>query len=408
MLRWVRDRARWIALFAVLWLGWAGGAGQAQAGAALNIDEVIGKTRGWTIGLSTGMGGCIAAATYEDRTTVWMGFGSTKSKAFFGLSNPKWKSIVPGDQYELQLTARGEGRWRGDFKGVQLARENALLAEDLVREFVVDIARAGALYVIYGRKTIAQLSLSGSMAAIEALLDCQKDLAVAARAEGRPAEAAGNTGRDGSKSDEPKSSGTGFFVSERGYMLTNNHVVEGCKALKVVAVGDAARPAQLIARDATNDLALLKVDAAPKEVPALNPRPRVGDSVFVFGFPLSRLLASNGNFTVGNITAAAGLSDDTRMLQISAPVQPGNSGGPVLDQKGNIVGVVVSKLDALVVASAIKDIPQNVNFAIKSAIAQNFLDANGIETRSDLKDKALEPSAVADLAKNFTARIECR
>jgi S1-C subfamily serine protease len=191
-------------------------------------------------------------------------------------------------------------------------------------------------------------------------------------------------------------------------MLTNNHVVAGCRTLTVTQVGEIGVPAQVVARDPTNDLALLKVAAKPKAVPALATRVRVGDNIFVYGFPLSGLLASEGNFTAGTITAAAGLADDTRMMQISAPVQPGNSGGPVLDQSGNVVGVVVSKLDALTVASAVKDVPQNVNFGIKSAIAQNFLDANGIEARIPARDKGLAASAVADLAKSFTARVECR
>lgn len=380
----------------------------ARAEPALSMDEVIGRTRGWTIGLSTGMGGCMATATYEDRTTVWMGFGGGSNKAFFALSNPKWRSLAAGNRYELQLLARGEGRWRGRFTGVELDKEMGLLAQDLVTGFVIDIARAGALDVVYDRKIIAQLSLSGSMAAIDALVDCQKSVIASLRTEPKAGDGARTKARgEGPQSEGGKSSGTGFFVSERGHLLTNNHVVNGCKKVTVTPVGEVAVPAQVVARDPNNDLALLKADLTPKDVPALNTRVRVGDGVSVYGFPLSGLLASNGNFTIGNVTATAGLADDTRMVQISAPVQPGNSGGPVIDQKGNIVGVVVSKLDALGVASAIKDVPQNVNFAIKSSIAQNFLDTNGIESKAKLKGATLEPAAVADVAKGFTVRIEC-
>ncbi len=84
--------------------------------------------------------------------------------------------------------------------------------------------------------------------------------------------------------------------------------------------------------------------------------------------------------TVGNVSAVAGLGDDTRYLQISAPIQPGNSGGPVLDENGNVVGVVVSKLNVLKVASAINDVPQNVNFAIKASVLNNFFGSDGYLT----------------------------
>ena len=128
-----------------------------------------------------------------------------------------------------------------------------------------------------------------------------------------------------------------------------------------------------------NDLALLTTSGlTPSAVPNLRTGVRLGENIFVYGFPLSGLLASSGNFTIGNVTAVAGLGDDTTMIQMSAPVQPGNSGGPVLDQHGNVVAVVVSKLNALRIAKVTSDIPQNVNFAIKSLIAMGFLEAGNV------------------------------
>jgi serine protease Do len=85
------------------------------------------------------------------------------------------------------------------------------------------------------------------------------------------------------------------------------------------------------------------------------------------------LLATSGNFTLGNVTAVAGLGDDTRILQISAPVQPGNSGGPLLDYSGNVVGVIEGKLNAITVFTLTNDLAQNVNFAIKANVVTNFL-----------------------------------
>jgi S1-C subfamily serine protease len=90
------------------------------------------------------------------------------------------------------------------------------------------------------------------------------------------------------------------------------------------------------------------------------------------GYPLSGLLSSDANVSVGNVSALAGLRDDSRYLQISAPVQPGNSGGPLLDASGHLVGIVTAKLDAVRLARFTGDIPQNVNFALKTEVARTF------------------------------------
>jgi S1-C subfamily serine protease len=121
-------------------------------------------------------------------------------------------------------------------------------------------------------------------------------------------------------------------------------------------------PATLVAKDTTNDLALLKSDTTPTSVAAFRFNPRLGEPVEAFGYPLTQILATSGNFTLGNVTALAGLGDDSRYLQVSVPVQPGNSGGPLLDQSGNVVGIVSAKLNALKIMLRTEgDIPQNVN-----------------------------------------------
>ena len=172
------------------------------------------------------------------------------------------------------------------------------------------------------------------------------------------------------KSAPETSSGTAFFVSNKGEALTNAHVVEGCQQIRVN--GGRAR---LLARDVKNDLALLATDQHPAQWSNWSLSVRLGEDVIAFGFPLTGTLSSSGNVTTGIVTALACLGDDSRFLQISAPVQPGNSGGPLFDRYGNVVGVVVAKLNALKIASATGDIPQNVNFAIKASVAKAFLDA---------------------------------
>jgi len=177
-------------------------------------------------------------------------------------------------------------------------------------------------------------------------------------------------------SEKPHSaatSGTAFFISQNGETLTNAHVVEGCQQIRVN--GGTAR---LLARDGTNDLALLATDQHPAKWASWRLSVRQGEDIVVYGFPLTGVLSSGGNVVTGNVTALAGLEDDSRFLQISAPVQPGNSGGPLFDRFGNVVGVVVSKLNAIRIASATGDIPQNVNFAIKASVATAFLDAQRV------------------------------
>jgi uncharacterized protein len=134
---------------------------------------------------------------------------------------------------------------------------------------------------------------------------------------------------------------------------------------------------------------------------------RAGDSVVGLGYPLCGLLASTANVSVGNVSALAGLGDDSRYVQISAPVQPGNSGGPLLDASGHIVGIVTAKLNAVRVARFTGDIPQNVHFALKAEVARTFLDSKGIAYQTARSDQQLSPADVGDIGRPFTVQIEC-
>jgi S1-C subfamily serine protease len=200
--------------------------------------------------------------------------------------------------------------------------------------------------------------------------------------------------------------GTGFFVSKDGNALTNAHVVEGCRQISVNMEGQTAA-AKVLARDDRNDLALLTTDLHPADLIHWRLAVRQGEDVVVYGFPLSGVLASGGNVAVGNVTALAGLGNDSRFLQISAPVQPGNSGGPLLDRNGTVVGIVVSKLNALEIASATGDIPQNVNFAIKASVAAAFLDAQRVAHAESAGVGALSTPDIAERAKSFTVQVVC-
>jgi serine protease Do len=200
-----------------------------------------------------------------------------------------------------------------------------------------------------------------------------------------------------------KSSGTGFVVSENGHVLTNAHVVEGCTVLKFDGYN-----ATVISDSSDFDLALLQVDGLPETgVAQFSPSPaRLNSDVTVVGYPLAGIL-SGLNVTRGAVSSKMGLGGDVSGMQITAPVQPGNSGGPVLAADGEVIGVVVSKLNAQVIADATGDIPQNVNFAIRGEIAKLFLFQHGVEPMLGTNDDALSPVNLADLAMGFTGFIEC-
>ena len=104
-----------------------------------------------------------------------------------------------------------------------------------------------------------------------------------------------------------------------------------------------------------------------------------GEEIFVFGFPLDGYLPSAGNITPGIISALAGPGNNSSLVQMTAPVQPGNSGGPLLNKKGKVVGVVVGKANAIKIAKVTGDIPQNINFAIAPRTVKSFLDGNRVE-----------------------------
>jgi S1-C subfamily serine protease len=124
-----------------------------------------------------------------------------------------------------------------------------------------------------------------------------------------------------------------------------------------------------------------------------------GDQVVAIGYSLHGLLTSDLTVTTGIISSLAGLRNDTRFLQISAPVQPGNSGGPLHDNSGNIVGVVTAKLDALRAVKATGDIPQNINFAIKTGALRDFLDNSAVPYQTAEPGSEMKTADIAGAAR---------
>ena len=203
--------------------------------------------------------------------------------------------------------------------------------------------------------------------------------------------------------------GTGFLVAAERVM-TNQHVVGGCDRLLVRGPDGrshaAVPPAQV---DAKLDLALLRVPGLTGPALPFRSNPvRRGEGVVAYGFPLAGLLSSDPKLTRGEINGLAGLRDDPNQFQISAPVQPGNSGGPLLDMQGNVVGVVVSKLNAGQVAQRTGDIAQNINFAVKGERAAAFLRATGVQP-GQAQSVGVDRSTadVGEIAGRSTVFIRC-
>lgn len=223
---------------------------------------------------------------------------------------------------------------------------------------------------------------------------------------GRAPDGGGHGGSDGRRA---ASSGTGFVVAA-GRVLTNDHVAQGCAEVRVRTAGGRELVATLAASDRDSDLALLALqgDAGPPLPFRAGPELRRGEEVVTYGFPLAGLLSSGPTLTTGEVSALSGLRDNPRQFQISAPVQPGNSGGPLLDRSGNVVGVVVSKLNARNLARRTGDIPQNVNFAIKGVQALDFLRRNGVQPRVAHSAGQPRPAAeVGDVAHPSTVFLRC-
>ena len=202
--------------------------------------------------------------------------------------------------------------------------------------------------------------------------------------------------------------GTGFYISSNGNILTNNHVIDGCVEIRLPAENAVAK---LVVSDQSNDLALAKLDAKGKASVTFSDSDSMkqGEEVFVFGFPLDGYLPSAGNITPGLVSALAGPNNNSSLVQITAPVQPGNSGGPLFNRKGKVVGMIVGKADAIKIARATGDIPQNINFAIAPGTVKAFLDGNRIEYSkgNDTFAFSKDSVAIAESARNSSVKIEC-
>lgn len=202
------------------------------------------------------------------------------------------------------------------------------------------------------------------------------------------------------------SSGSGFAVSADGYVITNNHVIEGCQEVVVHSKGTEI-PVNVVTYDPQNDLALLKGNFRPSTVfPLTNNRPELLQVVYVAGFPFGNKVSTSVKVTKGIISSLTGIGNNFSNIQIDAALQSGNSGGPILDELGNVVGVAVSKLDAKYMFDNFGSIPENTNFGIKSNVVRSIMDSNGVDSPSANKS-SISKSQLGEMITEGTYYISC-
>ena len=174
--------------------------------------------------------------------------------------------------------------------------------------------------------------------------------------------------------------GSGFFVTTNGYFVTNYHVIKNSKSITLRIPDGRKFEGRVVRSDAVNDLALIKVDGRFPALPITSSHlAKRGQSVATVGYPHADIQGVEPKVTEGIISSLSGISDDPRMFQISAAIQAGNSGGPLVTKEGNVIGVIVSKLSAVALLKQTGDMPQNVNYAVKSNYLLELLTGNHLD-----------------------------
>lgn len=337
---------------------------------------------------------CLGGTRYDDGLIFSISHAPDKNWTIV-LSRQGWQGDGESD---VDVRYRfNKNRWI-KASGRSVSPEALILVTSDDSDFMVNFRRRSVLEVeVYGKRI--PLNLAGTTKLTDALRQC-----VASRIPE-------DYDPEGNLAEDAHASGTGIIVSPDGYILTNNHVIEECKAVHIMRNGHEPATATVVQTDAENDMALLKVDTifAPHEVAVFRAGNalKYGESISVFGFPLAGALSTGGNFVLGNVTALSGLSDDDKYVQISAPVQPGNSGGPLLDSSGLLVGVVTMRISDIAVMRATGAVPQNINFALKRGIAINFLELNEIDYEWATPEDPLDPTEIADKSVQFSVQIAC-
>jgi S1-C subfamily serine protease len=362
---------------------------------------------------------CGASTNYASGVTLVVGQNANASW-LLGFSSSGFHLTV-GETFPLDITFDGQSQVRLFTTAISPTFISAVLPPAAARDF----QKASLMVAVSKGGSTFQFNLTSTGPLLSALASCVTkvkavgvanagDFSAPKPAVAKPAAAAANAPADANPS-APKSakntsqSGTGFVISSSGHVVTNNHVVAGCVGdIHGNLNGESPVALRVVSSDETNDLALLQAPGSFKEVATIRDKAiHPGDTVVAIGYPFHGLLTSDFTVTTGIVSSLSGVFNDTRYLQISAAVQPGNSGGPLLDTNGQIVGMVAAKLNALKIAKATGDIPENINFAIKTGMIRDFLDNSVVPYQTSQANNELKTADIARNARAYTLLISC-
>ena len=201
------------------------------------------------------------------------------------------------------------------------------------------------------------------------------------------------------------STGTGFFISNDGYLLTNSHVISGSSSISIILNGKSF-PATLIDHDSSNDIALLKVSQQVQGLPIeLKKKTKQGTEIAVLGYPNIGLQGNEQKATFGYINANSGVQGDTRYFQIDSPIQPGNSGSPMVNDQGVVIGIASASLNQSAAINATGTLAQNVNYAVKIAYALPMLINHGVNYIEPANQKSLEKTDLIESISNSVVLV---
>ena len=354
---------------------------------------------------------CAAGTQYESGIYFVVTIND-KAGWTLGFAHEKW-TFKTDRAFPIELTFDGQTPF--NVHGVPLADKLLQVPMPSNSLLIAQFRKAKAM-TAYTQGHLFQFKLDQTAQLLPTLANCVakvKQFGIAAAGDFSVAVAAPKPGTAATPGKPEKTGtqiGTGFVVSANGHVVTNQHVIDGCVGdIQGSLTGEAAVMLRVVSSDETNDLALLQAPGTFKDIAVIKDKAvRSGDSVVAIGYPYHGLLTSDFTVTTGIVSSLSGILNDTRFLQISAAVQPGNSGGPLLASSGEVVGVVAAKLNALKFVKATGNIPENINFAIKTGALRDFLDNSAVSYQTADSKTELKTADIARNARAFTLLVSCK
>jgi S1-C subfamily serine protease len=369
--------------------------------------ETVGQVGWWKISYLSDFaaGVCISSTVYQKSNIlleIFTGYDTNETHdVIWGISihNDAWKGNTKNLNALFEMVKDGKV-----FNGWTVSNmpplKNGGWFSGVKSEVINNLADATNIVITDKdtKKVLGNLSLTDSTKAIKAAIECRKNHTPVVQAT-----RTSPTDKKEKKGDVI--TGTGFFVRP-GFIITNMHVVAKCDGAPIAKYpGFKGEVAYFKAGDDQNDLALLTTKLVSDGIAKLRTKLKLGEFGASYGFPYGTLTPT---FTTGNITAITGPKNDSTMFQFSAPVQPGNSGGPLMDSMGRVLGVTNAIMTTLAAAEHLNGaVPQNVNYAVSSATVINFLSLHDIEAVEEPNATKLDPEEIAAQAKKFTVQLTC-